>query len=237
MHIRPIRTRLFREGEDLVAFVVEHIPRVRGGSVIVITSKIVALSECRTAPLGSTRDKEKRIRAESEVAIKTKYVWLTVKDGMVMASAGIDESNADGKLILLPKNSYRRAARLRATLMKHYRVKRLGVLITDSRTMPLRAGVTGVAVGYAGFAGIRNYRGKPDLFKRKFKFSQTNIADGLAASAVVVMGEGSERQPLALITDAPVVFRSKISRAETEIPLEDDMYLPFLATLKGKKHG
>lgn len=234
MQVKPVKTRIFKEGEDLVAFITDHISRLADGSVLVVTSKIVALAEGRTATLGSKKDKEKLIRAESQVALKTKYVWLTVKDGMVMASGGIDESNAAGKVVLLPKDSYRAAASIRTALMKHYRVKRIGVLLTDSRTMPLRAGVTGVALGYAGFAGVRDYRGKRDLFKRPFKFSQTNVADGLAAAAVVVMGEGSERQPLAVITDAPVAFRSKIMKKETLIPLKDDMYLPFLAKLRKK---
>jgi coenzyme F420-0:L-glutamate ligase len=237
MQVQPIKTRIFREGEDLVAFITAHIPRLADGSILVVTSKIVALAEGRTATLRSKKDKENLIRTESDVAVKTKYVWLTIKDGMVMASAGVDESNAAGKVVLLPKDSYSSAVSLRRTLRRHYQIKKLGVLLTDSRTMPLRAGVTGVALGYAGFSGVRDYRGKPDLFKRKFKFSRTNVADGLAAAAVVEMGEGSERQPLAIITGASVVFRSKISKKETIIPLKDDMYLPFLVKLKKKNHG
>lgn len=237
MEVKPVKTRIFKEGEGLVAFIIDHLPRLADGSVLVVTSKIVALAEGRTALLGSKKDKERLIRAESTVALKTKYVWLTVKDGMVMASAGVDESNAAGKVVLLPKDSYSSAASLRRKLRALYKIKNLGVLLTDSRTTPLRAGVTGVALGYAGFAGVRDYRGKRDLFGRPFKFSQTNVVDGLAAAAVVIMGEGSERQPLAVITDAPVTFRSKIVRRETMIPLKDDMYLPFLAKLKKKKHG
>src|SRR6185369_10169333 len=137
-------------------------------SVVVVTSKIVALSENRTAIAGDEKMKEKLIRQESQFAVRTKYVWLTIKDGMVMASAGIDESNANGKLILLPKDSFKAADTLRKQLQKKYKVTQLGVLITDSRTMPLRSGITGVALGYAGFKGIKDYVGLPDIFGRKF---------------------------------------------------------------------
>ena len=152
-----------------------------------------------------------------------------------MASAGIDESNAKGKLILLPKDSFKTARNFRNTLRQKYGVKELGVLITDSRTIPLRAGVTGVAVGYAGFHGIKDYRGTPDIFGRKFKFSQTNIADGLAAAAVLVMGEGNEQQPLAMIERAPVEFCDSVNRAELRIDIQEDMYRPLFSRLS--KHG
>src|SRR3989338_8785591 len=151
MIIRPIKTHVFQEGDDLFAFITDYFKKLTEKSVLVVTSKIVALAEKRTAVAGNAKMKEKLIRAESELAIPTKYVWLTVKDGMVMTSAGIDESNANGKLILLPKDSFKTANVLRNKLRQRYGVKHLGVLITDSRTIPLRAGVTGIAVGYAGF--------------------------------------------------------------------------------------
>ena len=235
MIIQPIKTRVFHEGDDLFVFITDYFKKLPEKSVIVVTSKIVALAEKRTAIAKSAQIKAKLIRAESELAIPTKYVWLTVKDGMVMASAGIDESNANGKLILLPKDSFKTARFLRNKLRQRYSVRHLGVLITDSRTMPLRAGVTGVAVGYAGFHGIKDYRGTPDIFGRKFKFSQTNIADGLAAAAVLVMGEGNEQQPLAMIERAPVEFCDSVNRAELRIDIQEDMYRPLFSRLS--KHG
>ena len=231
MIIRPIKTHVFQEGDDLFAFITDYFKKLPEKSVVVITSKIVALAERRTAIAENAQMKEKLIRAESEFAIPTKYVWLTVKDGMVMASAGIDESNANGKLILLPKDSFKTARFLQKKLRGKYGVRHLGVLVTDSRTIPLRAGVTGVALGYAGFCGIKDYRGTPDIFGRKFKFSRTNIADGLAAAAVLVMGEGNERQPLAIIERAPVEFCDRVNRAELHIDIQEDMYRPLFSKL------
>ncbi len=231
MLVQAIRTRLFLESEDLVAFIAEHLPSVENGSVVVVTSKIVALAEGRVVIPENEDAKDRLIQSESDKAVKTKYVWLTVKDGMVMASAGIDESNADGKMILLPKDSFDAAEMIRAALKKHYGITDLGVIVTDSHTQPLRAGVTGVALGYAGFKGIKDYRGTKDIFGRTFHFSQVNVADSLAAAAVLAMGEGDEKKPLAVITDAPVAFTDAVDRNEVRIPLEDDMYLPFFSDL------
>ncbi len=231
MIIQPIKTRIFQEGDNLFAFITRYFKKVPEWSVIVVTSKIVALAEKRTAVAENMKTKEKLIRAESEFAIPTKHVWLTVKDGMVMASAGIDESNANGKLILLPKDSFKTARFLRKKLQQKYGIKHLGVLITDSRTIPLRAGVTGVALGYAGFRGVMDYRGTPDIFGRKFKFSRTNVADSLATAAVFVMGEGNEQQPLAIIKKTPIEFCDKIRRKELRIDIRDDMYRPLFLKL------
>ena len=231
MEIKAIKTSVFKENEDLVDFIVRHIPRLEDKSVLVITSKIVALSEGRTAIIKNSKTKEKLIKAESEFAIKTKYVWLTIKDGAVMASAGIDESNANGKLILLPKDSYKTAGLLRRILQKKYKVKNFGIIITDSRTVPLRLGIIGIAHGYAGFKGLKDYRKEKDIFGRKFHFSRVDVADGLAGSAVLTMGEGNEQKPLAIIENAPIEFCEKVSRKELYIDPKEDMYRPLLIKL------
>ena len=159
--------------------------------------------------------------------MRTKYVWATLKDGALVASAGIDESNGNGKLILLPKNSMLAAQRLRKELAQKCNLRDLGVLITDSRIAPLRAGVLGIALGYAGFKGLRDYRGTKDIFGRQLKYTQTNIADSLATAATLVMGEGQERHPLAIITEAPVEFAENTKKHELRIDIKDDMYGPL----------
>jgi F420-0:gamma-glutamyl ligase len=232
MKITPLRTGIFKEGENLVAFIRKNVKKLPERSVLVVTSKIVALSERRTAIAKNEKEKEQWIKKESQWAMRTKYVWLTIRDGLVMASAGIDESNANGKLILLPKDSFKAAANLQKQLRKIYKVRELGLLITDSRIFPLRNGVVGVALGYAGFKGIKDYRGTPDLFGRKFHFSKTDVADSLATAAVLPMGEGRERQPLAIITGAPIEFTDRVNRKELEIDIKEDLYQPLFAKIK-----
>jgi F420-0:gamma-glutamyl ligase len=224
MQVRPVRTRVYKEGENLETFIAEHLSGVPNGSILTVTSKIVALSEGRTADIS---EKQRLIASESDYAKETKYVTLTIKDGMVMPNAGIDDSNADGKIILLPKDSFAAAEKLRTALQLRYGIEKLGILITDSRVMPLRAGVVGVALGYAGFCGIRDYRGTPDIFGRTMEITQTNIADSLATAATLVMGEGGEQQPLAVVTEAPVQWNERIDKKELIMDSEDDMYGPL----------
>jgi len=232
MKIQPIKTRVFRENENLLEFIFKYFKKIPENSILVITSKIVALSEGRTVVCKNKKEKAEIIKAESSFAIKTKYTWLTIKDNTLMASSGVDESNANGKIILLPKNSFESAEFLRKQIIKKFHLKNLGILITDSRLMPLRAGVVGVALGYSGFKGIRNYIGKKDIFGRKLKMSRTDISDSLATSAVLCMGEGKEQQPLALITDAPIIFTKRINRNELIIDPKDDLYAPFFQNIK-----
>ncbi len=232
MYVKAITTKVFQEKENLNDFILKYLPRVSEGSVIVVTSKIVALAEGRTAVFKNQKEKEVLIKKESTFAIKTPLVWLTIKDGTVMANAGVDESNAQGKIILLPQDSFQAAEKLRIALKKHYKVKKLGILITDSRLMPLRAGVVGVALGYAGFQGLKNYVGKKDIFGRKFKFEQTDIADSLATAAVLTMGEGAEQKPLALIIEAPVTFTNQVNKKELRIDPKKDLYAPLFKKLK-----
>ncbi len=238
MDVWPIQTRVFKEGDDLAAFIQAHVPKLKNGSILAVASKIVALAEGRTIEVANDEEKEALIRAESEwmLNVLPKW-WLTVRDGTVVVNAGIDESNVctdltrsrefgtDSKqVILLPNDCYRSAADLRKQLMKHYHIRKCGVIITDSRIMPLRAGVVGVALGYAGFKGVRDYRGTKDLFGRKMAVTQTDIADSLATAATLVMGEGAERQPLAIIEDAPVEWSDTTDRDELKMPREQDMF-------------
>ena len=196
---------------------------------MVVTSKIIALSEGRTAQV---KDKDRIIKKESEWIVSTKHASLTFKDGSFMTNADIDESNAQNKLILLPKDSFRSATQIRKFLLTYFKLTKLGVVVTDSRTVPLRAGSVGVATGYAGFKGIADYRGTTDLFGRTLEFAKVDVADSLAAAAVLLMGECAERKPLAVLQHAPVTFCERTNRKELFVHLEDDLYFSLLRKLK-----
>jgi len=228
MILKAIKTKIFKENENLAAFITENIPSVKNGSVIAVSSKIAALAEGRVLPPCGQKDFEKIIRRESSFALKTHYCYFTIKDGAVMINAGVDRSNAAGKIILLPKDSCKTARNLRAKLKKIYKVQNLGVIITDSFILPLRAGVTGAAVGYSGFKGVKNYIGKPDIYGRKLKTTMVDAADALAAAAALLTGEAAEQTPLCVIQNAPVVFTNKDKKNELKYPPEKDLYYPLL---------
>jgi coenzyme F420-0:L-glutamate ligase len=227
MKIKAIKTRIFQPREDLLIFIAKYLPAIPDKSILVITSKIVALAEGRLIKKINERTKVEIIKKESDFVLKTKSVSLTIKDGLVMANAGVDESNGNGWIILLPKDSYKSAANLRRYFMAKYHLKKLGVIITDSRCLPLRAGITGVALGYAGFKGLKRYQKKLDIFGRPFKYSRVDVADSLATAAVLCMGEGAERQPLALISGAPVEYADWIDKNELKIDIKEDLYGPL----------
>ena len=72
------------------------------------------------------------------------------RHGLVLAAAGVDESNtAPGTVVLLPTDPDQSARRLRKAL--HGRTGRsVGVIVTDTMGRPWRAGQTDNAIGAAG---------------------------------------------------------------------------------------
>ncbi len=167
---------------------------------------------------------------------------LTVKHQVLAVNAGIDESNADEQYVLLPSDPYASAAEIWKWLRKEYKLKDVGVIISDSRTFPLKWGTIGTCLAHAGFSAINNMIGKPDLFGRPLHLTQVNVAEALAVAAVLEMGEAAEAQPVAVITDASMVVFQDHPPTQQEIKdmyiaLEDDAYAPILIRADWKKGG
>ncbi|MGN1058137.1 MAG: coenzyme F420-0:L-glutamate ligase [Candidatus Avelusimicrobium sp.] len=237
MKLTAVRTDIFKPREDLPAFIVRHLPSVPDQRILAVASKLFALWKGEILPYENPAQKEALIRRESSAALQTPLAWLTIKDGMVMTNAGIDESNADGKLLLLPENGYAAAEELRQKLCAVWRIKKLGVLVTDSMILPLRAGVTAAAVAYAGFKGVKDLRGTPDIFGKKLEVTLVNAADSLASAAALCMGEGNEQSPLCVIKNAPVEFADIVNAAEIKYPMENDLYTPLFQAAGLMKKG
>ena len=87
-------------------------------------------------------------------------------------------------------------------------------------------GLTGIALAHAGFRGVRSLVGAPDLFGRPLRMTQVNVVDAIASAAVLAMGEGSERCPLAIIQSSEVEFCEAVD--SVHIPIEEDIYGPLL---------
>jgi F420-0:gamma-glutamyl ligase len=90
-------------------------------------------------------------------------------------------------------------------------------------------------LSYWGFDAVINMVGTPDLFGRPLRMTRMNMADGLAAAAVMTMGEGREARPLALIENPGVEFTENTDPAEILIPLVENLYYPMLKGLHGPK--
>lgn len=237
MKITSVKTALFKPRENLVAFITAHIPTVEENTILAVASKLLALWKGEIVPYQNSAQKDELIKRESDFALKTSLAWLTVKEGMVMTNAGIDESNADGNLLLLPPDCYALAATLRLELCEAWHIKNLGLVVTDSMILPFRTGVVAGAVAYAGFKGVRDERGKPDLFGKKLEVTFVNVADTLASAAALEMGEGREQRPLALITEAPAEFVDSVPQKEIKYPMKDDLYAPLFQAVGYKTKG
>lgn len=215
-------------------------------SIVVITSKVVSIWQGRCVPIARYPDKDALVMREADLYLPRNLVpgaWCmhTLKNNVFIPSAGVDESNAAGHYILWPHNQKHTARELWRWLRKKYRVKDVGVIITDSHTIPLRRGVLGISLAHYGFVPLKDYRGRPDLFGRLLKMTQTNIADGLAAATVTLMGEGSERTPVCIIEDVPWIdFVSKPPKLKKpfssfEIKTKEDLYYPLLSSVPWRK--
>ena len=110
-------------------------------------------------------------------------------------------------------------------LKKGLGVKNFGIILTDSITLPLRKGVVGIALSYSGFYPLRDMIGTNDLYGKPLKMTQVNLVDPMASACVLLMGEGSEKKPLALIENPPVEFSDKRSKKNLiRIPTKQDLF-------------
>lgn len=246
MLIKPIKTRIFLPPQDdLFSLIKESFANLelKEKSIIVLTSKIVSISQGQCVKKDLVKDKDELIKKEADYyldrdQVPQGYVVLTMKDNVLIPSAGIDESNSNEYYILWPKYPFKTAKEICDFIKKTYHLKNFGIIISDSHCTPLRSGTQGVSIAYAGFYPVKDYRGKEDIFKRKLKMSQSNVADSLAAAAVIVMGEGNEQTPIAVIEDIDFVEFKEFDVTKNNplnIDKDDDIYAPLLKGAKWKK--
>ncbi|MBU4298556.1 coenzyme F420-0:L-glutamate ligase, partial [Patescibacteria group bacterium] len=211
-------------------------------SIIVFTSKIISIWQGRCIKINLVKDKDVLIKKEAELYLERKnvpkgYVVLTIKNNTLIPTAGIDESNGNGYYILWPKNLFSTAKKIYKFIKKNYNLKEFGIIISDSHCVPLRVGTLGISLAYYGFEPLKDYRGKKDIFGRKFKISQLNLADSLSAAATLIMGEGREQTPIAIIEGLGFIkFKEPDSVKSNPIKIakEEDIYAPLLAAIKWK---
>ena len=243
MLVKAYHAKKILPGDDLFAILQESLPKdLPEKSVVAVSSKIIALCEGRVAdPEKTSRDELAEKEADYYLPRETNPfdVMLTIKDNVLVASAGIDQSNGDGQLVLWPKNPQVSANKIREHIAKSKKLREVGVIVTDSRLSPLRWGVTGVAISHSGFLAVRSYIGQPDVFGRLLKVETVNDADTLAAAAVGVMGEGSEQTPLAVITDIPFVSFIEHNPEGKEqlacmVDMQHEVFTPLLTSVDWK---
>lgn len=202
--------------------------RLIDGDILAVTSKIVSKAEGRTV---AAVDREQAITDETVRVVASRAhpggVTRIVENrqGLVMAAAGVDTSNApDGVVLLLPVDPDASALALCTTLREHTGL-RLGVVITDTAGRAWREGQTDIAIGAAGLAVLDDLRGTADASGRRLDVTVAAVADEIAGAADLVKGKTSGN-PVAvvrglghLVGDLTLAGASALQR-----PSETDMF-------------
>lgn len=195
--------------------------------ILVVTQKIVSKAEGRLVPIDASDPlSHKQLVEQEAVRIVRRRGDLIITEtthGFVCANSGIDLSNIEkGYAALLPIDSDKSARRIRDIIRAKHGVN-VGVIVSDTFGRPWRKGLTDVAIGIAGVAGVVDLRGTPDSLGRIMQVTEVAVADELASAAELVMGKSSGI-PVAVIrgVDADWLRDSKIS--ELVRPPQEDLF-------------
>ena len=239
---------LFRPGDDLAGLIGDALAAgapLGDGDVIVVAQKVVSKVEGRAVPLrGVTPGEAARtaaaasgkdpavvelIQGESSHLMRVRPGVIIARHrlGHVLANAGIDASNVPaegGETVLLwPVDPDASARALRLTLEVRFGVK-LAVIVSDSLGRAWRLGTTGSAIGSSGLKPLRDRRGEHDLFGRVLQATVIGVADEIAGAASLVMGEGAEGLPVALVRGAVYDRDETVGIGDILRPVHEDMF-------------
>lgn len=216
---------LIENGDDLATLVIESIREnsitIGIGDVLVVAQKIVSKAEGRQVPLDTVTPGGEAKRIAEKTAKDPRLVELILREskdivrqtdsliisenklGMIMANAGIDQSNiVEGQALLLPADPDRSAQQLCLAIQKELGV-RVAVIIADSIGRAWRRGIVGHAIGVSGIPAILDLRSSPDLFGRELRVTEVGFADEIAAAATLLMGQGDEGKPVVVVSGLP----------------------------------
>jgi len=239
---------LIKAGDNLSRIIVETMEKenvpIDNGDIIVIAQKIVSKAEGRTVKLRDVIPSEKAKNIASQTLKDQRLVELILKEtketvkatpeifiienreGMICINAGIDKSNVSGNdsYTLLPKDSDKSAKKLLSEIAK-LTGKRVAVIICDTYSRPFRRGQVGFTIGVAGINPFIDYRGQKDLFNYTLKVKNSAIADEIASAAELVMGQGREAIPVAIIKNLTrVKWTDEASTKDLLIPKQEDLF-------------
>jgi coenzyme F420-0:L-glutamate ligase/coenzyme F420-1:gamma-L-glutamate ligase len=229
----------------IIAALKRHAYSPGDGDVLLVCQKVVSKSENRFVDLASVQvsaraqelaslcGKDPRlvevVLRESAEVVRCAPRVLIVRHrlGFVMANAGVDQSNipdSQSRVLLLPVDPDASAAALREALSRSFGAAP-AVVITDTFGRPWRQGVCGTAIGASGIVALLDRRGEKDRFGRELQVTQVAVADGIAAAATLLMGEGAEGRPAVLVRGLPRAWKRDTARAADLLrPLSEDLF-------------
>lgn len=243
MQITAIHTPLIQIGDDLLSMLLSALDEpLQSGDVITVVSKVVAIEQGRIVDLATVTPSLAALALSPDYPVLAELLlheadavlggvagipfFLTLKAGLLTPNAGIDQSNAPtGSAILWPYDPWTWARTFWNRVRAHFGLADLGVVITDSHLTPLRRGVTGIALAWAGFEGIESKIGAIDLYGRPLTVTEKAVADDLASATVMLTGEADEQLPFARVRGAPIRFTDRIiDPHEAVIDPDIDLY-------------
>jgi coenzyme F420-0:L-glutamate ligase/coenzyme F420-1:gamma-L-glutamate ligase len=197
------------------------------GDVLVVTQKVVSKAEGRLVEIDPDDPRSHKALVEAEavrvVRRRGDLIITETRHGFVCANSGIDLSNVErGQAALLPLDSDRSARRIRDILRNRLGVE-VGVIVSDTFGRPWRLGLTDVAIGVAGIAGVVDLRGTPDALGRTMQVTEVAVADEIASAAELVMGKASGL-PVAVVRGVDPAWLRDASVRELIRPPGDDLF-------------
>ena len=220
-------------GDDIARLIAGAAPALADGDILAITSKIVSKAEGRVqraaegqaGGASSLRDAAVEKETVRVVASKGAARIVETRHGLVLAAAGVDNSNSEpGTVVLLPEDPDASARALRAALAGRLGVQ-IGVIITDTLGRPWRIGQTDTAIGLAGLVPILDHRGRTDPYGNPLEVTMPAVADEIAAAADLAKGKLG-KTPVAIVRGlAHLVTREDGPGAAALVrPAEEDMF-------------
>jgi coenzyme F420-0:L-glutamate ligase/coenzyme F420-1:gamma-L-glutamate ligase len=221
-----------RPGDDLggaIAEVCAHEPNgpLTDGDVLVVTQKVVSKAEGRLVAIDPDDPLAHKAVVEAEavriVRRRGDLIITETRHGFVCANSGVDLSNVErGTAALLPVDADRSARRIRDIVRARLDVD-VGVIVSDTFGRPWRRGLTDVAIGVAGIAGVVDLRGTADALGRTMQVTEIAVADELAAAAELVMGKASGI-PVAVVRGVDGAWLREASVGELVRPSKEDLF-------------
>ena len=214
---------------------------ISDGDIILIADKVIAMSEGRLERYDrlevSKRAKELAkkygleggfvelvLREAEEILGGIEGTLLTISRGILIANSGVDRKNVpQGYASLWPRDPYAKARELRERIEERTG-KKVGLILVDSRVLPLRRGTVGVAIGFSGIEPVEDVRGKPDIYGKPLKITFVNKVDDLASIAHLLMGETDELVPFVIVRNAPVKLSEEL-KLDVKMKPEECLYM------------
>ena len=209
-----------RLGQAVVDACVSQGTPIANGDVLVVTQKIVSKAEGRLVRLSSIEPSPLATSFAEASGRDPRLVELVLREsrsivrmdperglmitetfhGFVCANAGIDASNVPGDdcVTLLPEDPDASARRILGEVEGASSRTGIAVVVSDTFGRAWREGQVNFAIGAAGIAPLRDYRGEPDAVGKMMTVTQIADIDELAASGELVMGKTAE-VPVAIV--------------------------------------